>query len=210
MANTPAIRFPCTVAFDDQRVCLRPVTPSDRDRILAGLQELSVETSYRRFFTPTFYPSEAELTYLTHIDGDQHMAVGALDCTREGEPGLGLARYVRLPDEPHVAEIAITVIDDYQRQGIGSLLMAALSQYAADHGIEYFRGFVLADNRDFLDYLDALGACHEQTHDAVRQLDVPVYSRGAMLPDHPDLGRARWAWRAVAEATVGDCASLHD
>jgi GNAT superfamily N-acetyltransferase len=205
MSDPDPIQFPRTVAFDDKRVCLRPVTPDDRDRILAGLQELSVETSYRRFFTPTFYPSEAELTYLTHIDGDQHMAVGALDCTREGWPGLGLARYVRLPDEPTVAELAITVIDDYQRQGIGSLLMAALSQYGAAHEIEYFRGFVLAENRDFLDYLDALGACREQTHDAVRQLDVPVYPQDAALPDHPALDRAHWAWRTVTEASLGDC-----
>jgi len=208
MDNAPSIRFPRTVTFDGERVCLRPVTPDDRDRILEGLRSISVETSYRRFFTPTFYPSEAELTYLTQIDGEQHMAVGALDCTREGEPGLGVARYVRLPDEPTVAEVAITVIDDYQRRGIGSLLLAALSQYAAGHGVEYFRGFVLADNRDVLDYLDALGACREQTHDAVRQLDVPVYPQGAELPAHSALDRARWAWRAVAEADLGDCAPL--
>lgn len=205
MDDAPPIRFPRTVTVDGHRICLRPVTPDDRDRILAGLQEISVETSYRRFFTPTFYPSESELAYLTQIDGDTHMAVGALDCTREGWPGLGVARYVRLPDEPTVAEVAITVIDDYQRRGIGSLLLAALSQYAASHGVEYFRGFVLADNRDFLSFLDALGACREETHDAVRQLDVPVYPRGAPLPDHPDLDRARWAWQAVDEAEVGDC-----
>jgi GNAT superfamily N-acetyltransferase len=209
--DAPApIQFPRTVAFNDHRICLRPVTPDDRDRILAGLQEISVETSYRRFFTPTFYPSERELQYLTQIDGDTHMAVGALDCTRDGWPGLGVARYVQLPDEPTVAEGAVLVIDAYQRQGIGSLLLAALSQYAAGHGIEYFRGFVLTENRDFLDFLDALGACREQTHDAVRQLDVPVYPRGAPLPDHPALDRARWAWEAVAEAPIADCSGPVD
>ena len=205
MDDAPSIRFPRTVTVDDRRVCIRPVTPDDRDRILEGLRSISVDTSYRRFFTPRFYPSEAELRYLTQIDGDRHMALGAVDCSAKGEPGVGAARYVRLPEAPTVAEAAVLVIDAYQRDGIGSLLLAALSQYAAGQGVEWFRGFVLADNRDFLAYLEALGACHKETHDGVLQLDVPVYPRGAQLPDTPALARARWAWRTIDDAGVADC-----
>lgn len=166
---------------------------------------MSVETSYRRFFTPTFYPSEKTLQYLTHVDGDQHMAIGAIDCSQDGHPGIGAARYVRLSEHPSMAEAAVVVIDAYQQQGIGSMLIAALSQYAAGHGIEKFRGFVLAKNQDFLSYLRALGGTNERAHDGVIQIDVPVYACAADLPDNPALERGRWAWRKIDDARLENC-----
>lgn len=205
MEASPTIQFPRTVEVDDLRVCIRPVTPDDRERIVDGLRSMSVETSYRRFFTPAFYPSEETLRYLTHVDGERHMALGAIDCTREGHPGIGAARYVRLSEQPTIAEAAVVVLDTYQRHGIGSMLLAALSWYAAEHGIECFRGFVLAENRDFLEYLRALGAFNERAHDGVLQVDVPVYARHSDLPGGPRLDRARWAWSTVDEAPIEDC-----
>jgi GNAT superfamily N-acetyltransferase len=205
MEASPSIQFPRTLTLDGLRVCVRPVTPDDRERIVQGLQSMSVETSYRRFFTPRFYPSEETLQYLTHVDGEQHMALGAVDCTRDGEPGIGAARYVRLGDRPSVAEAAVVVLDAYQQRGIGSVLIAALSRYAAAHDIEAFRGFVLAENRDFLAYLRTLGAVNERAHDGVIQLDVPVYAHFDDLPDGSGLRRARRAWQALDDARVGDC-----
>ncbi len=206
MADPQTIRFPRTVTVNGRRVCIRPITPDDRDRIVQGLRSMSVETSYRRFFTPTFYPDEKTLQYLTHVDGEQHMALGAVDCTREGEPGIGAARYVRLSDRPSIAEAAVVVIDAYQQQGIGSMLIAALSRYAADHGVDVFRGFVLSENRDFLAYLRTLEASNERARDGVIQIDVPVYAREDDLPEGPDMERAKRAWTTVEDARLEDCA----
>jgi GNAT superfamily N-acetyltransferase len=166
---------------------------------------MSVETSYRRFFTPTFYPSDETLRYLTHVDGEQHMALGAVDCTRDGFPGVGAARYVRLAEEPAVAEAAVVVLDAYQQRGIGSLLIAALSRYAAAHNVERFRGFVLAENRPFLAFLRDLGAVNERAHGGVIEVDVPVYERAEDLPAGPGTARAQWAWRTLDTARRGDC-----
>lgn len=210
MAAGSRFQFPRTTTVDGLRVCIRPITPDDRDRILEGLRSMSVQTSYRRFFTPKFYPSEETLHYLTHVDGEQHMALGAVDCTREGNPGIGAARYVRLPDQPAVAEAAVVVIDAYQQRGIGSLLIAALSRYAAGHDLEYFRGFVLAENRAFLSFLRDLGAVRERAHGGVIQLDVPVYARAEALPDGPETTRAQWAWRTLDDARVADCEAPPD
>jgi GNAT superfamily N-acetyltransferase len=205
MAARSALEYPRTMTVGGLRVCIRPVTPDDRERLLEGIRSMSVETSNRRFFTPKFYPSEETLHYLTHVDGEQHMALGAVDCTHEGFPGIGAARYVRLAEQPSVAEAAVVVLDAYQRRGIGSLLIAALSRYAAGHGIECFRGFVLAENRPFLAFLRNLGAFDERAHDGVMQIDVPVYDRAEALPDGPEIARARWAWRTLDEARVGEC-----
>lgn len=197
--------FPVTVSHEDCQFCIRPITPDDRGRILKGLEALSVETTYRRFFTPTFYPNEQELQYLTEVDGQRHVAIGVVDCTREGRPGVGAARYVRLPESPSVAEAAIVVIDAYQRQGIGSLLLAALSRYAAAHGVEQFRGYILAENTPVLRFLRALGATTERTRAGVVQVDVPVYAAADELPVEPQLPRARWAWNLVAAAPRAPC-----
>jgi GNAT superfamily N-acetyltransferase len=205
MAADSAFSFPRTLTVDGLRVCIRPVTPSDRERLLEGIRSMSVETSYRRFFTPTFYPSDETLRYLTHVDGEQHMALGAVDCTRDGFPGVGAARYVRLAEEPAVAEAAVVVLDAYQQRGIGSLLIAALSRYAAAHNVERFRGFVLAENRPFLAFLRDLGAVNERAHGGVIEVDVPVYERAEDLPAGPGTARAQWAWRTLDTARRGDC-----
>jgi len=210
MAADSAFSFPRTMTVNGLRVCIRPVTPSDRERLLEGIRSMSVETSYRRFFTPKFYPSEETLHYLTHVDGEQHMALGAVDCTRPGFPGIGAARYIRLADQPAVAEAAVVVLDAYQQRGIGSLLIAALSRYAAAHDIERFRGFVLAENRSFLAFLRDLGAVNERAHGGVIQVDVPVYERAEDLPEGRGTTRARWAWRTLDAARVGDCEALPD
>ena len=205
MNSSQAIPFPCTVSTGNSIVCIRPVTHEDRDRILEGLRAMSPETAYRRFFTPTFYPSEAELQYLTEVDGDTHMALGAVDCERDGTPGIGVARYVRLDTDPSIAEAAVVVIDAYQGRGIGSMLLSALSMYAGARGVETFRGYVLADNTAVLRYFRALGASSDHTETGIVQVDVPVYTHRSELPTGPETERMRRAWRHIEAPTPNEC-----
>lgn len=56
------------------------------------------------------------------------MAVGPEPATVTTAPaGVGIARYVRSADDPHAADIAVTVIDDWQRRGFGSALLTQLT-----------------------------------------------------------------------------------
>jgi len=205
MKPSQALHLPCTASVGDRSVCIRPVTHEDRERILEGLRAMSPETSYRRFFTPTFYPSEAELQYLTEVDGTSHVALGAVDCERSGNPGIGVARYVCLEADPSVAEAAIVVVDDYQGQGIGSMLLSTLSRYAGERGVETFRGYVLADNTAVLQYFQALGASRDQSDTGIVQIDVPVYTHLRDLPAGPETERFRWAWRQIEAARSNEC-----
>lgn len=204
MSSDSALSFPRTATLNGLRVSIRPITPDDRERILAGLRSISAETSYHRFFTPSFYPNEEQLRYLTDVDGVRHVALGAVDCTEAGEPGVGAARYVRLDEAPEVAEAAVLVVDRYQRRGVGSLLLAALSRHGSANGVERFRAYVMDDNRSFLAYLRSLGAVSERVEDSVVQVDVPVYASPSDVPDTaPD--RARWAWQCLDASTPGPC-----
>lgn len=200
MTELSPFHLPVTVDTQGLRVRLRPITPDDRQRVLEGLRKISEETSYHRFFTPQFMPNEAQLRYLTEVDGDRHVAIGAVDADDPTEPGLGAARYVRLEDDPTVAEAAALVIDDYQRHGVGALLLAALNRHAYEHGVRAFRAYVMQENTDFLDYLRSLGTVREVVHEGVCEIDLPVITTADDLPQGPEHKAVRRAWQAFNDA----------
>jgi GNAT superfamily N-acetyltransferase len=129
-------------------VRLRPILPSDKERLRAGLLALSPESQYLRFFTAKPRLTDAELAYFTELDGWDHFAIGATTIAPDGSDGdgVGVARFVRLPGERDVAEPAIVVIDALQGQGLGTVLMERLIEAAREREIRSFRSEFLAVN----------------------------------------------------------------
>ena len=136
------------VLRDGTHVRLRLVRPEDAALVRDGFARLSPESRYTRFLSPKTSLSDEELRYLCEIDHENHFAIGAeLDGPEHATPvGLGIARFVRLPGRPDAAEAAITVVDEYQRRGLGKLLLERLVAAAAERGIERFRCEVLGSN----------------------------------------------------------------
>lgn len=149
---------------------LRRLRPDDRDLLLAGFERLSPESRYLRFFTPMSHLPESVLQRLLDVDGHNHVAIGAVSTGERGEKeGLGVARFVRLPDTPDTAEAAVAVVDHMQRRGLGKLLLSELAMVAREQGIARFRVEVLRTNKA----IDAL----------LRDLDrhlLPVSGDGAV------------------------------
>lgn len=129
------------------RVRLRPVVPEDKERLVQGLERLSPASRYRRFMTAVARLPPRQLAYFTELDYVDHHAIGALALDEPGAPGIAVARYVRLPEQPDAAEVAVTVIDQYHARGVGTLLLHALSAVALEHGINTFRAEIMGDNR---------------------------------------------------------------
>ncbi len=174
---------PLTVTLrDGATVLLRTVAPHDKQRLREGVAQLSGQSLYQRFFTSFVKLTDEQLRYLTEVDGVDHVAFGALDVGGEGQPGVGLARYVRLLEEPNVAEAAVAVVDAWQGRGLGSLLVAALGRCAAADGLTHFRGFILEENRGLLRYLNALGAATRHSEPGLMQVDLPLYTRPEDTP----------------------------
>ena len=115
---------------DRTRIRLRAIRASDKRRLAEGLAKLSVESQHGRFFSPKSHFTDEELHYLTELDAVDHFAVGAVQVgpRRKEGAGLGISRFVRLPDEPEVAEAAVAVIDEMQTRGIGRLLLELLQR----------------------------------------------------------------------------------
>ena len=59
----------------------------------------------------------------------------------------GVARFVRLREDPQTAEAAIVVADALQGQGLGRELGRRLADEARDRGVTRFTASLLSDNR---------------------------------------------------------------
>ena len=128
---------------DGTRLVIRPIRPSDKAGLSAGLTSLSELSRHRRFLSPKVRFTSAELRYLTELDGHDHAALVAhlADGT-----GVGVARYVRLPGHPPTADVAIVVADAMQGRGLGSLMADEMAAIAAENGIHRFSADILSDN----------------------------------------------------------------
>jgi len=164
---------------DGTRICLRPVSPADKQKIAAGLTRLSPESRYRRFMAPLEELSEERLRYLTEIDYDNHFAWAAFALDEPDKPGIAVARYVRDRILRHIAEPAVAVIDDYHGHGLGTLMLTLLTTTAVEHGVKKFRASLLADNEPMRLMLKHAGATfHADGHGVLTaEFDLPGKDR---------------------------------
>jgi GNAT superfamily N-acetyltransferase len=178
---------------DGTSVTLRLVRPSDAELLRRGFRELSWQSRYRRFHGAKNALSDREVRYFTELDGVDHLAIAALAVVGGGESGFGVARFVRIREEPEVAEAAVTVIDSAQNRGLGSLLLARLVSAARERGITRFRAAVLAGNQPMLELVHGIGPGVSQVRDGdqvLLDIDLPDLPRHvASAPEHEPIGR---------------------
>jgi RimJ/RimL family protein N-acetyltransferase len=125
-------------------VLIRPMRRDDAPALAAAVEQLSEQSRYRRFHTNMPRLTAQMLTYLTDIDHHDHEALAAV--SRTDGRGVGVARYVRRAEDPQTAEIAVTVVDEWQGRGLGAELLARLSDRARQEGICRFTALVSAEN----------------------------------------------------------------
>jgi GNAT superfamily N-acetyltransferase len=157
---------------DGTQVTLRLVMPADKLLLAQGMDNFSPESRYHRFLGAKNVLNDADLHYLTEIDGVDHFALGALVQPNEG---VGVARYVRFGEDHKVAEPAIAVLDAYQNKGLGRVLFTRLIAAARERGIQRFHGSMLSDNKPMKSLLHAVGhkICFEYKGPIV-EFEMPI------------------------------------
>ena len=166
---------------DGARATLRPIAPEDKPLVAAAFERLSEESRYRRFFATKNELSAADLAYLVDVDHKDHEAVIAVDPS-SGEM-LGVARYIRSKDDPQaaeVAEVAVTVADDWQRRGLGRALLNRLTYRARREGVRRFSALVQGDNPGALRLLEGVGATQHQQDAGVVELVIELPAQRGM------------------------------
>jgi RimJ/RimL family protein N-acetyltransferase len=133
------------VLCDGSAVDVRPLERSDREGLSAAFQGLSPETRYLRFATPKPNLTDRELDFLVDVDHRRREAILATDSVTGR--WVAVVRYVEVPGEPGVVDIAATVADDWQGRGLGQALLQRLTVRARQEGHRTLRASVLAANR---------------------------------------------------------------
>lgn len=135
---------------DGRPARLVALRPEHATIVTEGFAKLSDRSRYLRFFGPKRALTDTDLHRLLTQDGDERYAMAVVIDGAAGPEGVALGRLVRSDRAPGTAEIAITVLDAYQRHGLGRLLLDRLQQAARAHGYARIRGEVLAENRPML------------------------------------------------------------
>ncbi len=206
--SEPRNPFPDVVRLrDGAEIVVRPIRPDDKDAIVAGFESLSPESRYRRFFSPLQKLTRRDLAYLTEVDHHDHEALIGFDA--ESREPVGVARFIRA-DEPAEAEVAVVVVDHWQRRGVGTALLERLVERARQESIERFVALVLSDNREVVDLFQSLAPDRESRTSASGNLELVIElpEAGAAVPGTL-LGRALRAaahgalvanpWRVIRE-----------
>ena len=121
--------------------------------IKEAFTNLEPETIYNRFFRYKSGLTEEELKRINECDFETNVALVVTVTKKSREIIIGEAQYYVLensPDAPTQAEVAFTVEEDYQGQGMGSLLLKQLIQIAKEKGVDQFVAEVLPQNKAML------------------------------------------------------------
>ena len=131
------------------------VRPHNKKQISEGLRDMSPETIRNRFLGSKREFSEQELQYLTQLDGWNHYAIGIEE--RLQRRGVAIIRLVRSSHSDTEAEVAITIIDEYQRKGLGSFLMDLITLAALERNIRTLSFTFLPQNEAIAKLIKRMG-----------------------------------------------------
>lgn len=135
-------------------VLIRPIRPDDAPRLQHGFTHLSPESIYYRFLEVTKQLTDEQAKRLSNLDYQTQMALVASVIEKDFEHLVGVARYaMRGSDYPGEAETAVIVRDDYQGQGLATMLFARLIRYASKHGVNQFVGTIHQSNHSVMNLI---------------------------------------------------------
>ena len=137
---------------DGQAVIIRAIRADDKEKIARAFRNLEKESIYTRLFTHKTELTESDLKKFTEIDFEKEVG---LVVTREidtEEIIIGSGRYFAFEGAggKRHAEVAFTVEEDYQGQGMARMILRHLTAIARSRGIVGFDAEVLPGNKAML------------------------------------------------------------
>lgn len=134
-----------------------PLLPTDKERLVAGFEELSMESRRRRFLAPVVELTDSMLAGLVdEVDGIDHVALVLFVEVDDAVKPIAIGRVVRYADEPTCADVAVTVTDAWQGRGAATALLEVLIRRRPD-GVTHLLTEVMEGNPASLSMLRRLG-----------------------------------------------------
>jgi acyl-CoA synthetase (NDP forming)/RimJ/RimL family protein N-acetyltransferase len=148
---------------------LRPIRPSDADRLVAFYERVSPESKYLRFFAAYPRLSDRDVKRFTEVDYVDRVAF----ILTLGKDMIAVGRYDRTEDDH--AEVSFLIEDAHQGRGIAQLLLEHLAQAARERGITRFVAEVLPENRRMAKvFADAGYRVSKGIEDGVLAVEFPI------------------------------------
>lgn len=156
-----------------------PLLPTDGRALKELYEHLSPASRYHRFMSGVPHLTEPMLHKLVDlVDGVDHIALVLFVLPDDGpDAPAGIARIARYPDEPEAADVAVTVVDEWQGHGVATALLEALAAQRP-RGVTRIVTEVTVDNAASLAMLERLGTA-QVTAAGNGCLDVVVELAGA-------------------------------
>jgi len=151
-------------------ILLRPIRISDEPRLRDFFNTLSDKSLYLRFFTPRKYVPHESLQEIVTFDNAKGVSIVAIVQQEENEKIIGLGQYY-INETNYSAEISFATSDEYQNNGIASILLSHLTYLAQKNGLLSFTASVLAENRSMVKVLKKVGFVHKATEDGISEFE---------------------------------------
>jgi RimJ/RimL family protein N-acetyltransferase len=151
--SDPDLAFHLPITLRDGRPALiRVMQTDDEERLKAAFAQLDPQTIYTRFFSFRKELPERAFLRIAQIDFVNLAGLVATIGAGADETVIGGASYVgrTAHDGAKVAEVAFTIEEDFQGQGLAGRLLAALITLARRHGLARFEAEVLTGNAPML------------------------------------------------------------
>ena len=140
---------------DGSQIEIRALRLEDEADMLAAIENTSAQSLQRRFFVMKRHFSDKERAFFMDVDFKNHVAIVALAEQAGRKAVVGGGRYIVF--EPGRAEMAFVVIDAWQGQGVGSILMRHLVKIAGDAGLKELTAEVLPENKAMITVFGKFG-----------------------------------------------------
>jgi len=134
---------------------VRALKPNDEAEFMAAVGRIGAQSLYRRFMGAKRDFSDKERAFFLNIDFVNHVALVATVKESAHASIVAGGRYI--VEKPGSAEVAFAVVDDYQGQGIGAVLLRHLATIARQAGLKEFTAEVLPDNTPMLKVFERSG-----------------------------------------------------
>ena len=123
---------------DGRTLEVRALKPSDEADMLTAVGRIGAQSLYRRFMGAKSGFSDKERAFFLNVDFVNHVALVAV--VKEGDRASIVAGGRYIVEKPGTAEVAFAVVDDYQGQGIGAVLLRHLAALARQAGLKGIHG----------------------------------------------------------------------
>jgi acetyltransferase len=134
---------------DGRTVTLRSITSKDKGIEKELIDELSIQSSYYRFFYVIKEATEEFVNQLCDIDYNKQIAIIAEYNSYGKKRNVGVVRLLIDPSL-QTGEFAILVADNFQNNGLGTEFMEILIDLGRERGLKSMYATVLADNNRML------------------------------------------------------------